>query len=174
MIYRFALIISLVCFVVIMAGCSALLSQQEWSNNYTLLDGTQATNPQMIDGDISTVGKTSSTNSANSLSGKNSLPEVVITLPEKKIIRKIVIHSDNIKKFKLYADKGGSPISGTDWNLIKEEQNANSGKIVIPILYSFPTDRIRLVVLGTTDDASFTRNEVDLAAQLCNLSSGSS
>lgn len=89
----------------------------------------------------------------------NSSPEVVITLPGKKIIRRIVIHSDNIKKFNLYADKGGSAISDSDWKLIKEAKSVKSGPIVIPVLYSFPTDRIRLVVLGTTDDAALTRKE---------------
>ena len=174
MIYKYVLSLSLVCFVVIMTGCSALLLQQEWSENYALLDGSQSTIPQMIDGDISTVGKTKPTDGAVSLTGKIALPEVVITLPEKKIIRKVVIHSDNIKKFNLYADKGGSPISGTDWQLIKEEQSAKNSKIVIRVFDSFPTDSIRLVVLGTKDDASFTRNEVDLATQISSISSGSS
>lgn len=172
MINRIVLLLSLLCFSLIMTGCTALFTQ-EWSENYALLEGTHSTNSEMIDGDISTVGKTKPTNFANSQS-KNALPEVVITLPEKKIIRKVVIHSDNIKKFNLYADKGGSPITGTDWKLVKEEQNAKSGKIIVPIFSSFPTDRIRLVVLGTTDDASFTRNEIDLAAQACSVASGSS
>lgn len=174
MIYKCVLSLSLVCFVVIMTGCSALLLEQEWSENYALLDGSQSTIPQMIDGDISTVGKTKSTNGAVSPTGQTALPEVVITLPEKKVIRKVIIRSDNIKKFNLYADKGGSPISGTDWQLIRKVQSAKAGKIVIPVFDSFPTDSIRLVVLGTKDDASFTRDEVDLAAQICSTSSGSS
>lgn len=173
MFFRFTLLLLLLCFSIVMTGCTAL-SIQEWSENYALLEGTHSSNSEMIDGDISTIGKTNPTNLANSQSGKNALPEVVITLPEKKIIRKVVIHSDNIKKFNLYADKGSSPISGTDWKLVKEKQNAKSGKIVVPIFSSFPTDRIRLVVLGTTDDASFTRNEIELAAQICSVSSGSS
>ena len=46
MYFKITVILSLVCFVVIMAGCAALLTPQEWSDNYALLDGTQATNIQ--------------------------------------------------------------------------------------------------------------------------------
>ena len=159
MYYKITAIFSLVCFVVIMAGCAALLSPQEWSDNYALLDGTQATNIEMIDGDLNTVGVTSPPQKSGAQIGGTSAPEIIVTLPEKKVIRRIVIHSDNIKNFVLYADKGGSAISGTDWQMIKTIQRVKSNPIVIPVLYSFPTDRIRLSVLGTTDDAALTRQE---------------
>ena len=159
MIFRFALLLSLFCFSVIITGCSVLFSEQEWSENYALLNGASSTSSQMIDGDINTVGEASASNVSTLQLRSNSSPEVIITLPGKKIIRRIVIHSDNIKKFNLYADKGGSAISDSDWKLIKEAKSVKSGPIVIPILYSFPTDRVRLVVLGTTDDAALTRKE---------------
>ncbi len=159
MYYKFTAILSLLCFVVVMSGCSALLSQQEWSENYALLDGAQATKIEMIDGDINTVGVTSTPKMSDSRTGRSPAPEIIVSLPEKKIVRKIVIHSDNIKNFVLYADKGGSTISGTDWQMIKTVQRVKSNPIVIPILYSFPTDSIRLTVLGTTDDAALTRKE---------------
>lgn len=161
MLHRIPFLLFLFCLCLFTAGCSVLLSEQEWSDNYALLDGTQSTSLQMIDGDINTVGVTSPSNRSNSRMGSNSSPEVVITLPEKKVIRRIVIHADNIKKYNLYADKGGSALAESDWQLIKEEKSVKStqGKIVIPVLYSFPTDKVRLVVLGTTDDASLTRKE---------------
>ena len=159
MFYKFTAILTLLSFVVIMTGCAALLSPQEWSDNYALLDGAQATSTEMIDGDMNTVGVTSSPKRADSGTGRSPSPEIIVSLPEKKIVRKIVIHSDNIKNFVLYADKGGSVISGTDWQMIKTVQRVKSNPIVIPILYSFPTDRIRLTVLGTTDDAALTRKE---------------
>lgn len=151
MLNRFCLLALLISFCLLTAGCSVLFSEQEWSENYALLDGTQSTSLQMIDGDTATVGVASSSSS----------PEVVITLPKKKVIRRIVIHSDNIQKYNLYADKGGTALNNSDWQLIKEEKSVKSthGKIVIPILYSFPTDKVRLVVLGTTDDAALTRKE---------------
>ena len=159
MFYKFTAMLSLVCFVVIMTGCSTLLSQQEWSENYALLDGAQATSLKMIDGDINTVGVASSPKKSVSNAIRSPAPEIIVSLPEKKIVRKIVIHSDNIKNFVLYADKGGSAISGTDWQMLKTIQRVKSNPIVIPVLYSFPTDRIRLTVLGTTDDAALTRQE---------------
>ena len=159
MYYKFLTLLSLACFVVIISGCSTLLSQQEWSENYALLNGAHATSIEMIDGDINTVGVTTTPKGSNSRTARSPAPEVIVNLPEKKVVRKIVIHSDNIKSFVLYADKGGSAISGTDWQMIKTVQRVKSYPIVIPILYSFPTDRIRLTVLGTTDDAALTRKE---------------
>ena len=107
-------LICLFLLVVLTAGCHVLLSEQEWSENYTQLEGTRATSPQMIDGDLNTVGATQVLSGQYTYQGRRS--EVIITLPEKKTIRKIVIHSDNIKKFNLYADKGGTALSDTDWN----------------------------------------------------------
>ncbi len=157
MLQKVSLFLSLICFVVIMAGCSALLSPQEWSENYALLDGVQASSMQMIDGDINTIGEISSSKKANTRVGSSSAPEVIISLPDKKVVRKVIIHSDNIKKFRLYADKGGSAISETDWFMIKEVQSVRTNPIVIPVLYSFPTDQIRIAVLETSDDAALSR-----------------
>lgn len=171
MYYKFTAILSLVCFVVIMSGCSALLTQQEWSENYALLDGARANSIEMIDGDINTVGVVSSTSNSSSNADRTSAPEVIVNLPEKKVVRKIVIHSDNIKNFVLYADKGGKTTTGTDWQMIKTVQRVKSHPIVIPILYSFPTDRIRLTVLGTTDDGALTRQENANGLQLTTGSS---
>ncbi|MCY4404156.1 MAG: hypothetical protein OXD54_16445 [Candidatus Poribacteria bacterium] len=173
MLHKFSLFLSLACFVVSMAGCSALLSPQEWSENYALLDGVQASSMQMIDGDINTVGEISSAKKANTRVGSGPAPEIIVSLPEKKIVRRIVIHSDNIKKFKLYADKGGSRLSGTDWQMIKEVQSVRSNPIVIPVLYSYPTDQIRITVLGTTDDAALTRREKTSGIGATVVSSGS-
>ena len=96
----------LLCISVFLSGCSVLFSEQEWSDNYALLDGTKSTSLQAIDGDMETVGQVQVRRGANGFG--NAAPEVVVTLPEKKAIRKIIIHSDNIKKFNLYVDKGGS------------------------------------------------------------------
>ena len=149
---RFIHPLLLLCMCVLVAGCSVLFSEQEWSDNYALLDGTNATSPEVIDGDIETIGQ------AQVREGIGA-PEIVIALPNKKVIRKVVIHSDNIKKFNLYIDKGGSALSDSDWELIKEVQSVKTKTVVVPVLYSFPTDRIRLVVLGTTDDAALTRKQ---------------
>ena len=147
----------LFCLSVFLVGCSVLFSEQEWSDNYALLDGTKSTSVLAIDGDMETIGQAQARQRAKG-SG-SSAPEVVVTLPEKKVIRKVVIHSDNIKKFKLYIDKGGSALSDTDWHLIKEMQIVKKGVAVVPVLYSFPTDKVKLVVIGTSDDVALTRQE---------------
>ncbi len=141
------------------AGCHVLLLEQEWSENYTQLDGVMATSPQMIDGKLETIGETQPFSAPQGIYRYNAGSEVIITLPEKKTIRKIVIHSDNIKKFNLYADKGGTAISDTDWQLVKELKSVKSYPLEVPILSAFPTDRLRLVVLDTSDDASLWRKE---------------
>lgn len=148
----------LICLSVIMIGCSALLSQQEWSDNYALLEGTSATSPQMIDGNMNTIGETKLPAGTQAGFGSSPSPEAIVTLPEEKVIRRIVIHSDNIKSFDVFADKGGI-IVDTDWELIKEIKSVKTNPIVIPVLNSFPTKRIRVRILSTTDDASLKRRQ---------------
>lgn len=149
---------SFICFAVVLVGCSALLSQQEWSENYSLLEGTTSTSPSMIDGDINTIGETTLPATASSAMGSNPAPEVVITLPEEKVIRRIVIHSENLKTFDIFADQGGI-VKDTDWKLIKEIKTVKTNPIEIPVLISHPTNRIRLRVLSTTDDANLKRSQ---------------
>jgi len=149
---------SLICFAVVLVGCSALLSQQEWSENYSLLEGTISTSPSMIDGDINTIGETTLPATASSALGSNPAPEVIITLPEEKVIRRIIIHSENLKTFDIFADQGGI-VKDTDWKLIKEIKTVKSNPIEIPVLISHPTNRIRLRVLSTTDDANLKRSQ---------------
>ncbi len=146
------------CCVIVIAGCHILIAEQEWSDNYALLNGTHSTIPEMIDGDYNTVGETqSSTTGPGRLYGSSNATEVIVTLPEKKLIRRIVVHSDNIKKLALYADKGGTIHSDTDWQLVKELKIVKSNPVVIPFLYTSPSDRFRLVVLDTYDDAALSR-----------------
>jgi hypothetical protein len=149
---------SLICFSVIMVGCSALLSQQEWSDNYSLLEGTSATSPQMIDGNLNTIGETTFPTGTDTAFGSNPASEVIITLPEKKVIRRIVIHSDTLRTFDIFADQGGI-IVDQDWKLIKEVKSVKSSLIEIPVLVPIPTNRIRLRVLSTSDDAGLKRSQ---------------
>ena len=124
---RFSFLPLIFCSLIFVAGCQHLLSEkkwslfaeQDWSDNYALLDGAMSTNPEMIDGDIGTVGETRSSSGPGRLYGSSNATEVVVTLPEKKLIRRIVIHSDNINKFAIYADRGGTLHSDTDWQLVK-------------------------------------------------------
>ncbi len=112
---RLSFLLLIFCSLFFLVGCQSTLYEQElslfveqnWSDNYALLEGTLSTNPEMIDGDIGTVGETRPSTGPGKLYGSSNATEVIVTLPEKKLIRKIVIHSDNIQKFVIYADKGG-------------------------------------------------------------------
>lgn len=150
--------LSLLFFILIFTvGCHILISEQEWSDNYALLDGTLSTNPEMIDGDFNTVGESRSSTGPGNLYGSSNATEVIVTLPEKKIIRKIVIHSDNINKFAIYADRGGTVHSDTDWQLVKEIKSVKSHPVEVPYMDILPTARFRIVVLDVKDDATLYR-----------------
>ena len=158
MIYRFIAIFSLLCFATLLTGCAALFSEQEWSENYALMEGVQSTSPQMIDGKLNTVGETSFPASTEGFMGANAASQVIITLPEKKTIRRIVIHSDNLSAFDIYADKGSIAVDA-DWQLIKDVKSVKMSPFQISLLIPFPTNRIRLRVLGTKDDALLNRQQ---------------
>ena len=101
--YRFITLFALLSFIVILSGCAALFSEQEWSENYSLMEGTQATSPQMIDGKLNTIGETTFPAGSQGFIGANPASQVVITLPEKKTIRRIVVHSDNLTRVCIFS-----------------------------------------------------------------------
>ena len=153
MMYRFVPLL-LVC----LTSCSVaskLVSKQELSENYALMEGVRATTPEMIDGNLNTVGEAALPEGAEGAFAMAPATEAVITLPEKKVISRIVIHSKNLKEFDVWADRGNS-----DWVALKEIRSAKSNPIVLSGFRAhFPTDRIRIRVLGTTDDAELRRRE---------------
>lgn len=164
---KFSFLPLIFCSLIFIAGCNVLLpgkdlsilAEQDWSDNYALMEGTLSTNPEMIDGDHSTVGKTRPSTGPGKLYGSSDATEVIVTLPEKKLIRKIVIHSENIQKFVIYADKGGTLHSDTDWQLMEEIKMVRSDPVVVPYTDITPTSRFRIVVLGTSDSAALARQE---------------
>ena len=147
--YQSAFMAVLLCISVFMTGCSVLFSEQEWSENYAFMEGTQASSPQTIDGKLNTIGEARFPNQVARMSPAS---EVIITLPEKKLIRRIVVHSDNLIEFDIHADRG-SLTTERDWHLVKKVKSMKSSPMQISVLTPFPTDRIRLRVLKTKDDA---------------------
>ena len=141
------------CFLFVL-GC-AIVAKQEWSENYTSITGVRATNAKMIDGNIRTFGETAfREGSEQDTFGPAPTSQAIVMLPERKVIRRVVIHSDNLKKFTVYAAKGSE-----DWEIIKEVNNVTSNPIDLSVNAPFPTDKIRIRVLGTTDDASLRRGQ---------------
>jgi hypothetical protein len=122
------------------------------------MEGTRATSPQMIDGKLETVGETifASNNNRRLVRGGS---EVVVTLPEKKRIHKIVLHADNLKHIIVYADKGGGILDGSDWQFITEIQSVKTNPIELKVMIPFSTDRIRVRVMKTTEDAQLAREK---------------
>ena len=140
------------CFLV-MLGCG-IVAKQEWSQNYALIEGVSATNAKMIDGNIRTFGETAFREGSQDTFGTSPTSQAVVMLPESKVIRRVVIHSDNLKKFTVYADKGSE-----DWKVVKEVNNVTSNPIDLSLNAPFPTDKVRIRVLGTTDDAALRRGQ---------------
>jgi len=118
-------------------GCKSgilksLVSAQEWSENYALLDGTTCTSAEMIDGNLETVGTTGHW--------------IIVTLPNRKPIHRIVIRGTNIEDVIVYESLGG------EGNWRKIEQIKNNDEPTIDMRVSVITDSIRFRVGGTFDD----------------------
>ena len=152
MLFRIICLIPFTCLTVIIIGCGALFSVQEWSENYALMDGTQSTTPQAIDGNLNTIGDAVF---PGDVTGMSPASEVVITLPEKKKIRRIVVYSENVVEFDVFVAKE-SHTTERNWTLIKEIKNA-SNSATVAVLTPYPTDRVRLRIRRTRDDASKSR-----------------
>ncbi|MCG9129466.1 hypothetical protein JT359_17900, partial [Candidatus Poribacteria bacterium] len=120
MLIRATFTFCLFCLSVLFIGCGALFSVQEWSENYALMDGVQSTTPQAIDGNINTIGDAIFPGEAVGMSPPS---EIVITLPEKKKIRRIVVRSDNVVEFDVFVSKD-SHTTDRNWTLVKEIKNA--------------------------------------------------
>ena len=151
---RYLGLLSICLYLLSLFGC-ALVAKQEWSENYASITGVRATNARMIDGNIRTFGETAfREGSEQDTFGPAPTSQAIVMLPERKVIRRVVIHSDNLKKFTVYADKGSE-----DWQVIKEVNNVTSNPIDLSVIAPFPTDKIRIRVLGTTDDASLRRGQ---------------
>ena len=153
MYFRTTHIISLFCISVLFLGCAALFSVQEWSENYALMEGAQSTTPQAIDGNLNTIGEAIFPASVAAMSPAS---EVIITLPEKKSIRRIVVHTSNVMEFDIYATKD-SLATDRNWDLIKEVKKVQISPIQVSVLVPYPTNRIRIRVIKTRDDAVKSR-----------------
>ena len=151
--YTYLRAIAIFAWIPCILGCG-FTTAQEWSENYALLEGVRATSPAMIDGNLRTMGETAFPEGSQGFSGVSPASEAVITLPEKKLIRRIVIHTANLKEFDVFADKGHN-----DWRIIKEVNSVKTNPINLIVSAPFPTDRIRVRVLGTKDDAQLRRRQ---------------
>jgi hypothetical protein len=130
------------CFAV---GCSGLVNNlvlpQGWSENHAALDGTRCTYVfknseypvlEMIDGDLGT--------------GNKAGHRIIVTLPTRKPIHRVVIRGTNIEDVIVYQGLGGQG----HWKVVKQVKNNREPTLDLRV--SAVTDRIRLQVGGTFDD----------------------
>lgn len=121
---------------------------QQWSENYALMDGVNANDPVIIDGDLNTVGQSQMKKGSGSLDldrWQNS--ESIIILPEKKKIYRITIHSTNLQDFQLLALN-----TLGEWDVIHDKQHNKDQVIDIRLKRFVTTEGIKLLVRKTTDD----------------------
>ena len=114
--------------VYLCAGCSTLFAPQRLSDNYALERGVECNAPAVIDGDMETISNST---------------RIVISLPEEKSIRKIVIHSPNISNFIVYESTGPEG----EWDPIKSVKGNKLNEIVINA--HVITDKIRIFITDT-------------------------
>lgn len=131
-------VVIIVVFILTMtiSGCSRLeilhkvFAPQEWSENYALLEGTECTSNLMVDGKIDTVGKTGH--------------RIIIELPGRKSIHKVIIRDTNIEDLILYR------WTGNKW--MKVTKVIDNTADTIEIRVRIATNRLRFRIGGTFDD----------------------
>lgn len=130
-------------------GCSSMgksiVGKQQWSENYARMKGVEATAPEMIDGSLSSIGETQTPMGAGSR-GATEFTEAVVKLPEKKTIRRIVVHTPNMQNFSVYAT-GDTEDS---WKPLGEVKNNREKAVEFNV--SAATNQILLRVRKTSDD----------------------
>ena len=135
------------CAPFIISGCSAILSAQEWSDNYALIDGVQSTSPEMIDGNLETIGEAELELSDDGVSARTD-SIVVVSLPETKKIYRIIIHSENLNHFVISVDKG-KRTNVEDWHRVLEMRDVISKNIDLKLKMPYITNKIKIRILKT-------------------------
>jgi len=124
--------------LVTVGGCAAVI-EQKWSENYALQPGTRSTMPAVIDGDLNTSAPLLLKIHPQKTYGYPPA-ETEISLPEPKVIRRIVVHSSELKDFQLWAYEAETDA----WKLI--HQIKGGGKSRIEIQTHVQTQCIKLKV----------------------------
>jgi hypothetical protein len=116
-------------------GCSVarvLFQEQEWSDNYVRYPGAECSNPGLADGDTVSPVETSR--------------QVIITLPKRFSINKIILKNKNIKDFRIYTSLG--PDEWKEIGSVKNDRNESYELKVFTV-----TDRLMFRFGETTDDS---------------------
>ncbi len=151
---RYELLIPIFALIFILA-CAV---GQQWSDNYSLIDGAKSTDPLIIDGNYQTIGQSQFAITSGIYNLDTHPPsEAVVLLPEEKKIFRVVIHTTNLQEFKLMArNKDGN------WDEIHDQRSNKDKKIDIRFNPPATTDAIKLIVHKTSDDAAQKRKNLKI------------
>ena len=138
-------------------GCTAgLIADQTWSANYALMEGVQANDPAIIDGDLKTIGQSQYVEpSSDVVQSHHASSESVIFLPAPKSIHRVVIHSSNVQAFDIWVtDNQGR------WDRIKEIKSVKQKVIDVRLNRAVRTNGVKVRISRTTDDAELRQKNI--------------
>ena len=131
-------------------GCTTgIIADQTWSKNYALLEGVQANDPAIVDGDPKTIGQSQYVETSGDIIQRyNAESESVILLPVPQTIHRVVIHSSNMEAFDIWvADNQGR------WGRIKDIKSVQQKVIDVRLNRAVRTAGIKIRIRKTSDDA---------------------
>jgi len=138
-------------------GCTTgLIADQTWSENYALMEGVQANDPAIVDGDLKTVGQSQYVEpSSDVVQSHHASSESVILLPTPKSIHRVVVHSSNVQAFDIWvADNQGR------WDRIKEIKSVKQKVIDVRLNRAVRTNGVKVRISRTTDDAELRQKNI--------------
>ena len=138
-------------------GCATgLITEQTWSENYAIMEGVQANDPAIVDGDLKTIGQSQYAEvSPDVVQSAHASSESVIFLPTPKSLHRIVVHSSNMAAFDIWvADNQGR------WSMIKEIKSVKQKVIDVRLNRAVRTTGVKIRVRRTSDDAELRQKNI--------------
>ena len=140
-----------------LCGCTpGIIADQTWSENYALMEGVQANDPAIVDGDLKTVGQSQYVEpSSDIVQSHHASSESVILLPVPKSIHRVVLHSSNVQAFDIWvADNQGR------WERIKELKSIKQKVIDVRLNRAVRTTGVKVRIIRTSDDAALRQKNI--------------
>lgn len=145
--------------IILFNGCvagSGFIAEQTWSENYSLMEGVQANDPAIVDGDLKTIGQSQYAEaSSDTVQSNHASSESVILLPAPQSIHRVVMHSSNVKAFDIWvADNQGR------WGRIKEIKSIDKEVTDVRLNRAVRTAGIKIRIRRTSDDAELRQKNI--------------
>ena len=138
-------------------GCATgLITEQTWSENYAIMEGVQANDPAIVDGDLKTIGQSQYAEvSPDVVQSAHASSESVIFLPTPKALHRLVVHSSNMAELDIWvADNQGR------WSMIKEIKSVKQKVIDVRLNRAVRTTGVKIRVRRTSDDAELRQKNI--------------